>query len=201
MIQALLIDFDGVLRIWNRDNDRRAEEVVGLPFDAIRRVAFAPDILMPAITGRISDAEWRSTIVARLRRQFPHLDAQQAVGLWSASPGTIDHAVLDVLRRCRKKTQIVLITNATSRLSQDLQQLALVDEFDYVINSSVVGAAKPDSAIFKAALEAAKVPPSAALFIDDTPGYIPAATELGIIGHVYQDVGQLTQLLQTYALL
>jgi putative hydrolase of the HAD superfamily len=54
-----------------------------------------------------------------------------------------------------------------------------------VINSSVIGAAKPDPAIFRAALTAAGAEAADALFIDDTLGHVEAARRLGIAGHHY----------------
>jgi putative hydrolase of the HAD superfamily len=201
MIQALLVDFDGVLRIWNPENDRHAEESAGLPAGTIRRVAFAQDILTPAITGKITDNEWRTRIVNHLRTEFPDVDVEHAVSLWSASPGTIDHAVLNVIRRCREKAKVALITNATSRLPRDLEALALTNEFDYIVNSSVVGVTKPHPAIFEAALQTAHVSAAATLFIDDNASYVEAAIQLGINGHVYQGIDQLKHALRHHGLL
>lgn len=147
MIQALLIDLDGVLRIWNPERDRQTEQIAGLPAGALRQALFAPDILTPAITGQITDETWRRTIADRLRVQFPTADADRAVARWSESSGEIDTAVLEVVRACRKKVPIVLISNATSRLPYDLEQLSIVGEFDYIINSSAVGAIKPHPTI------------------------------------------------------
>lgn len=47
---TLLIDLDGVIRRWAAD-DASLELRHGLPTDSIRKVAFAPDYLTPAITG------------------------------------------------------------------------------------------------------------------------------------------------------
>lgn len=201
MIQALLVDFDGVLRIWNGKNDRRAENMTGLAPGTIRRVAFAHDILIPAITGKITDEEWRSMIHDRLRTEFSEVNVEHAVRVWSASPGTIDTAVLDVIRTCRQNVQVLLITNATSRLPRDLDQLLLFNEFDHIINSSAIGAAKPHPAIFLAALQAADVPAEATFFVDDTPAHVEAAAQLGIHGHVYHGIDQLKNALRKHGLL
>lgn len=201
MIYALLIDLDGVLRIWSPDQSRDAEQATGLPEGAMRQAAFAPELLTPAIIGQITDADWRAGIAARLRAQFPHVDADRAVQLWSAPHGAIDQAVLEIARACRKNAPVLLITNATSRLPHDLAQLGLVDEFDHIINSSAVGAIKPDPAIFTAALQKAGVPPSAALFIDDTPGHVEAAARLGIVAHVYRGVEELRRVVRECGLL
>lgn len=54
--RALLIDLDGVIRTWRSQEDPDRERGFGLPPGAIRRIAFAPEWLMPAITGQIADA-------------------------------------------------------------------------------------------------------------------------------------------------
>jgi putative hydrolase of the HAD superfamily len=200
MIQALLIDLDGVLRIWNPERDRQAEQIAGLPAGALRQALFAPDILTPAITGQITDEAWRIAIADRLHTQFPNADADRAVTLWSESSGEIDAAVLEVVRACRKNVPVALITNATSRLPYDLQRLSVVGEFDHIINSSIVGAIKPEPAIFTAALQAVNVAPATALFVDDSPGHVEAALQMGIVGHVYRGVDEFARLVQEYGL-
>ncbi|NOK58206.1 MAG: hypothetical protein GFH27_549279n13 [Chloroflexi bacterium AL-W] len=200
MIKTLFIDLDGVLRIWGAEQDTCTEQF-GLPHGAIRQIAFAPERLLPAITGHISDDEWRTSIAEHLHRQFPDVDAVQAVQAWSKPIGTVDHAMLEVVRNCRQHTRILLITNATSRLPSDLDQLGLSDEFDYIINSSSVGAAKPDTRIFTAALHIASATANETLFIDDSAGHVAAAIEIGLKGHIYQDIHKVRQVLQNHGLL
>ncbi|MEM8535570.1 MAG: HAD-IA family hydrolase [Chloroflexota bacterium] len=200
MIKTLFIDLDGVLRIWGPEQDNRTEQF-GLPHGAIRQIAFAPERLLPTITGRISDDEWRTSIAEQLHRQFPYIDAVQAVQAWSRPIGTVDQAMLEVVRSCRQRAKILLITNATSRLPSDLDQLGLSNEFDYIINSSTVGAAKPNARIFTAALHIASATATETLFIDDSAGHVDAATKLGFKGHIYQDIYQARQVLQDHKLL
>jgi len=58
MIQALLIDLDGVVRLWDPQLDLAIEQECGLSPGALRQAAFAPDLLA-AITGHSRDEEWR----------------------------------------------------------------------------------------------------------------------------------------------
>jgi putative hydrolase of the HAD superfamily len=201
MIKAILIDLDGVLRVWNPDNDAEAERITRLPAGALRRAAFAPDLLLPVITGRVPDEHWRRQVVARLRLTVPDADAEQAVRLWSASPGEVDQGVLEIVRRCRRQTRIVLITNATSRPTEDLWHLQLVEELDDVINSAEVGWVKPEAEIFHAALRTAGVSPEEAFFVDDNATNVDAAGRLGIAGHVFRGADQLERELTCIGLL
>ncbi len=200
-MRALLIDLDGVLRRWESDNARLAESVGRLLAGAIQRAAFDPALLGPAITGRVPDHEWRRRVVARLNLTYSEADAQRAVELWSASVGALDERIVSLVRRVRSRARVVLVTNATSRLAADLVRLGLAGAFDAVVNSSEVGAAKPDAAIFHAALQVAGVTPQAATLVDDSATHVAAAEILGIVGHTYRDAAALTAHLCRYGLL
>lgn len=185
MLRALLIDLDGVIRLWRSQEDPAAEATFGLPAGTVRQVAFAPERLQPVITGRVTDEIWRAQIRTEIARQFPQADAAGAVAWWSSPYGEVDAAVLELVSACRRRAAVVLVTNATSRLPDDLRRLGLSAAFDHVINSSAVGAAKPDPAIFGAALAAASVVAADALFVDDTSAHVEAAQRLGLAAHHY----------------
>jgi putative hydrolase of the HAD superfamily len=64
---ALVVDLDGVLRIWDPEIVASAERRAGLPTGTLDRAAFADAATLRAVvTGRISDAEWGAGIAARL---------------------------------------------------------------------------------------------------------------------------------------
>ncbi len=185
MTNVILTDLDGVIRIWSPEIHLKAERATGLPEGAILGTAFSDDLLPLVITGQISDDEWRRRIADLLSKDFPNTNAERAVELWSASPREVDTEVLGILRACRKKAKLVLISNATSRLPSDLRQLGIAEDFDYIINSSEVEFTKPDPNIYFAALNTLGATPEQALFIDDNAGHVAAATRLGIAGHTY----------------
>jgi putative hydrolase of the HAD superfamily len=199
--RALLVDLDGVIRHWRGQGDPEIERETGLPPGAIRQAAFADDLLLPAITGRVSDEEWRQTIVTRLAERFPESNAAEAIARWSEPPGEIDGTVLALLDRCRERATIVLVTNATSRLDRDLARLGIADAFDRIVNSSVVGHVKPEPEIFAAALKAAGVPAGAAFFVDDKAEFVAAAEMIGIAGHHFRDLASLRDALTVQQLL
>ena len=185
MTNAILTDLDGVIRIWPPETGRKAEGAAGLPEGAIGRAAFSDDLLPLVVTGRISDDEWRRRAAGRLSQDFPEANVEHAVALWSMSPGEVDSEVLGLLQACRKRAQLVLVTNATSRLLSDLRRLGIIEDFDDIINSSDVGSAKPEPGIYVAALDTAGVAPGQALFVDDNAEHVAAAARLGIAGHIY----------------
>lgn len=200
-IRAILTDLDGVVRTWSGQDDATIERETELPAGAIKRVAFDPELLVPAITGRVTDEEWRRQAVARLRERYPDAQAERAMAMWSEPTGAVNREVLELLRVCRERVPLVLITNATSRLDRDLAALGILDAFDHIVNSSVVGAAKPDRAIFDHALGCVGVQPSEALYIDDTERYHAPAAGLGIVTHHFRDVDGLRAALGHHGLL
>ncbi|MBX3012278.1 MAG: HAD-IA family hydrolase [Caldilineaceae bacterium] len=201
MIRALLTDLDGVIRLWDGDADRHTEHICGLPSGALHQAAFAPELLVPAITGQVTDETWRQQVTARLASLVPTAAAAKAVQLWSASAGTIDLALLALVRRCRQQVPVVLVTNATSRLPADLDRLGLLAEFDHIINSSVVGYHKPHPTIYQAALAAAGVTASEAFFLDDSAANVTAASTLGLVGYLYRTPAALQATLHKHGLL
>jgi len=193
--EAILVDLDGVIRHW-QSSDESIETAFSLPAGSIRKAAFSPEIVDLAITGAIADEEWRERIVEKLRCQSGAEHAREAVALWTEQPGAIDQNVLSLLKGCKSSIKLVLVTNATSRLPRDLQALGLLGFFHAVVNSSQVGAKKPSEKIFRAALVQASTVPERALFIDDTPSNIGAATSLGILSHAFVSHIELSSFLR-----
>jgi len=191
---ALLIDFDGVFRHWPL-SDAPTESVHGLPIGAIRKVAFADELLELAITGVITDEEWRSEVSRRLAHSFPSSTSTQAVAQWSRSLGEIDADVLRLLRDCNPSLRVVLASNATTRLSRDLAALDLTKYFHAVANSSQIGVAKPREEFFRHALRLADTAAERAIYVDDSPENVAAAEELGIVSRIYTGFASLRQFL------
>ena len=121
-MRALLIDLDGVVRLWPRE-DTDLEKLHGLPHGALRATAFEPKLILDAIEGRISDEQWRQTIESRLLHKYPKAAVSAAVRFWSQPHGEVNDPVLNLVRDVRRKVPVVLVTNATSRLEQDPRRL------------------------------------------------------------------------------
>jgi putative hydrolase of the HAD superfamily len=95
------------------------------------------------------------------------------VHLWDDSIPTIR-----ALRQRGIKTAVV--SNCDHSTRPVVERLGLVEETDAMILSFEVGAAKPDRAIYEAALRALEVTAAESLFVDDQAGYCEGALALGI---------------------
>lgn len=175
-VAALVCDLDGVLRIF--DEPVAIESSHGLARGSLAAAAFDPVLLDDAVSGAVSDAQWRARIVARLAEAVPVGSAQAAVDAWSASSGSVDADVLALVRWARERVPVVLLTNATTRLRDDLAVLGLDRQVDAVVSSAEVGAAKPDARAYEAVeaavadLLGAPVPAASLLYVDDTRAHV-----------------------------
>lgn len=179
--RALLIDFDGVLRHWPADDV--LETAHGLPSGSILRSAFEPARQRALVTGRLSDADWRREIATQLQGTHAEADVAGAIARWSDGAGQIDQAMLALVQQRTSGWGLVLVTNASSRLRADLTRLGLDGSFDVIVNSSEIGAAKPDAAFFHTALQMAGCGVADAVFVDDSLGNVQAARALGLRAH------------------
>lgn len=172
--------------------DVRARSGAGLAEGTLASAAFRPELLDAAVTGRISDEQWRRRVAEDLADACGSLDrALDLVSGWSALSGRVDTAVLEVLTEIRSRVPVVLVSNATTRLEADLTTLGLADAFDAVVNTARIGVAKPDHRVFEAAAQTVGVAPRRCLFVDDTPGHVAAARAAGLTGLHYTHVDQL----------
>jgi putative hydrolase of the HAD superfamily len=189
---AVLCDIDGVLRHWPAADALEQEH--GLPIGALAAAAFAPARLQPAITGRITDEEWRSAVAGDLAAAHGSKDrAHAAVAAWSALVPRVDHEVVALLRQARSvaSVPVALVSNATTRLEWDLARQDLADLADTVVNTARIGVAKPDHRVYRLAAERLGIPPARCLFVDDTPANVTAAREAGMAAVHYRRVDDL----------
>ncbi len=189
-IRCVFFDFDEVLRTWEYEIDDLGE-IFGIPLDAFREVAFAGENSTPAVRGEITDEEWRANVGRVLTGRFPDRDTEAAMRMWSSRTGQLIPEVLDIIRACKTKISVGLMTNATTRLNRDLESLGIADLFDYVVNASEVGSIKPEPGIYHHALKLAGIEPHEALFTDDRPENVEAAERLGWAGHVFENADGL----------
>ncbi len=195
---ALVVDLDGVLRHWTAQDTAAIERRHGLPGGSLTAVAFAPERLLPAVTGRVSDAQWRAGVAEVLERRHGP-GGRAAVREWSAPVGEVDRDVLRVVRAQRRVRTVALLSNATDRLRSDLRALSLDEEFDAVFSSAELGVAKPDPEVFALVCAALGRAPGECLFVDDTAGHVAAAAAAGLLAHQFRSVAALEEFLARWS--
>lgn len=181
MTKAFVFDLDGVIRHWDPEIVASAENAHGLPPGALFAVAFEPDLLLEAVTGKISDEAWRQEVARRLQVEHPEANGTGAVHAWSEPHGEIIAGSLEVLDRARGRGPVCLLSNATSRLDSDLVALRIADRFDHIFNSSAIGFAKPDEQVFQHVERVLGVDPGHIVYVDDSSSNVKAASQRGWI--------------------
>jgi putative hydrolase of the HAD superfamily len=180
-----------VIRFFPIERDREIEARYEIPDGSIAGAAFEKELLHQAILGVIDDKTWRSRTLTNLKTRFQKVNWEGAFDEWSSFCGQIDHDCLAFLKSLRSLGPLVLLTNATSRLSADLEKLGIGNAFDIIFNSSEIGLIKPDKKVFKKVCDGLKLNPSEAIFIDDTKANVEAATSVGLNGIHFTSLGQL----------
>lgn len=137
-------------------------------------------------TGRLTLAEFQERLVARSEA---HLGARVDGAFYerflrSLTVG-IHWPVVHRVRELRADGYLTaILTNNVAEWAQVWKASIPVDLFDVVVDSSEVGLRKPDEAIFRLTCERLGVAPEAAVFLDDSPGHVAAASRVGLAGVV-----------------
>ncbi len=194
--KAVLCDIDGVLRHWPPLDD--LELTHDLPPGTVAAAAFAPCRLIPAITGRITDEQWRASTEAAIAGVCgSQAAARSVVAAWSSQLPAVDTEVVALLREVRRSAPVALVSNATTRLERDLQRQGLDDLADVIVNTSRIGYAKPDPRVYTNAAQRLSVPVQQCLFIDDTAVNVTAAQAIGMPAIQYRQLSDLRDALAT----
>ncbi|WP_256342088.1 HAD-IA family hydrolase [Streptomyces sp. MW-W600-10] len=196
---AVLCDLDNVVRFYDTAPLAALERAAGLPEGATTEVAYAPEVDLPLLLGRITPAAWVEAIAAGLTERVGADRARELGRALADAPFRTDEEVVALLRRARTHVPLVLVTNATLQLDDDLALLGLTDLADAVVSSAVEQVAKPDPAIYRIAAGRAGVPAARCLFVDDRRENVGAAVALGMTGVLYREPADLRTALGPYA--
>ncbi|MBC9728583.1 HAD family hydrolase [Streptomyces sp. TRM68367] len=193
---AVLCDVDNVIRHFDSSGLHALERAAGLAEGTTKKVAFAPETDLPLLLGRIDDQEWVRSIAAGLSGLVPEATAWELGTALLESPFRAEETVVSLLRRARARVPLVLVSNATLRLEEDLASLGLADLADHVVNSARVGLVKPDPRIYRHAASLAGTASDRCLFVDDTLENVDAAAALGMTPLHYREPADLERALQ-----
>ncbi|GGO28024.1 hypothetical protein GCM10010116_56190 [Microbispora rosea subsp. aerata] len=188
---AVLCDFDGVIRFYDQSELTELERSVGLPEGTTMKTVLVPEVGGPAMLGQITVEQWVEEAEAALARQVARDQARALVTAFVKAPSRVDDDVLDLLRRAQAHVPVVLVTNATLSLEDDLAWLGLTHFADEVVSSARVGVVKPDPRIYEIAAERAGVPLERCLFVDDRAENVEAAKALGMTAVLFTGVADL----------
>jgi putative hydrolase of the HAD superfamily len=184
-IEAVVFDLDGVVRHWDPDVNTAIEDRHGLARGAILDAAFAADLGPAAVTGALDYDTWASHIGERI-------GCPAAVAEWGEFRGRVDPDAVELVDAVRAGgCRVGLLSNATTRLEEDLAVLGLDTAFDVVFNTARLGICKPDPDVYRRVVADLGLPADRIAFTDDTPSWADAATEVGLHGIPFTGVTHL----------
>ncbi|MER6442515.1 HAD-IA family hydrolase [Streptomyces sp. NPDC001185] len=192
---AVLCDVDNVIRVYDPSGLNALERAAGLAEGTTMKLAFAPDTVLPLVVGRVTPDEWARSAVQGLTGLVPEATARELAEALVRTPFRADQVVVSLLREARARVPLVLVTNTSVQLEEDLAALGLTDLADHVVSSARVGIAKPDRRIYDIAVERAGVPAGRCLFVDDTLENVEAAAALGMRAVHYREPEDLRRAL------
>jgi putative hydrolase of the HAD superfamily len=185
-IEAVLIDVGGVLLLPDHDRIAGAFERAGVSVDraCLDRAHYAGVAALTEFTEGDRDiwvaynrayARACNTPEDALDDAVEHLLNEFATGeVWSRTvPGSVD-----ALRRLAEiGVRLAIVSNADGNAEPRLRDLGVCQigagrgaPVEAILDSTVVGVAKPDPRIFELALDALAVPADRAIHVGDTPG-------------------------------
>ena len=193
---AVLCDVDGVLRDWPSVEPIELEH--GVAPGTLYAAAFAVHRLQPAITGQVTDAQWRALVTEDLAASdgITLETARGLVAAWSAMRASRNENVVALLQLVGEVIPVALVSNATDRLEEDLAELGLEEFMGTLVNTSRIGVAKPDPRVYAHAAERVGVPPERCLFVDDSAENVEAARAAGMHAVHFRETADLDDALR-----
>ena len=183
MIKAVLFDFGGVILSSPFEAFNLYEDDVGLPRDTIRRLnASAPDTNAWARLerGTLTIDEFGAAFEAEAAAAGFDVDSQRVL---AALRGELRPEMVEAVRICKRRLRIALLTNNFRSIDgsePDQEVAAVLELFDVVVESSIVGVRKPEPEFYRLACELVGVAPDECVFLDDLGVNLKPARAMGM---------------------
>lgn len=183
--EALIVDFGGVLTTPLQDAMMQFAEEHGIELQHLVRVALAAytdegdDLVVRFETGQLGESEFALAFAQRLSQASgTEIDPERLVSRLFRSL-RIEEAMVEAVRRARDGgIKTALLSNSWGL---ELYPRTILEEVcDVVVISGEVGLRKPDPAIFTMTTEKLALEPDVCVFVDDHPGHLKAAQQVGM---------------------
>ncbi|MDQ2794654.1 MAG: HAD-IA family hydrolase [Bacteroidota bacterium] len=136
--------------------------------------------------GRLRLADYLRLVVFYRPRSFSEADFREF--MFAQSQPHPEMLALVRQLKARYHLKIVVVSNEGRELNAHrIHTFGLAEFVDFFVSSSFVGLSKPDSNIFRLALDLAQVPAGQVLYLDDQPLFVGVAARLGIKGICHVD--------------
>ncbi|HET9399776.1 MAG TPA: HAD family hydrolase [Candidatus Acidoferrales bacterium] len=182
----------------NPEKDREKNKALGRElYHAIQRDPMWVDWQ----EGRVTPAEWHRKLCKRFNVKASFADFR---GAWNSTIVSEPELLLPprLFAQLHSRYRLVLLSNTDPLHVEHMRSnFRFLRHFDAAVFSCEIGASKPSSRIFRAAVRAAETSPKQILFIDDIREYAWAARRNGLQAIQFRNRFQLERELKQRALL
>jgi putative hydrolase of the HAD superfamily len=205
-VHAAVFDLGGVLMAGGPSEVISFGDRMGLQashWEALRREVFGNDGTWARLErGECTLAEFVQDLRVTLESAGTPVTAEEAATFLGVADPFSNRAVmrarmLDLVRALRAVMPTALLTNNVREWRESWRSAMDVDGlFDHVIDSSEVGARKPEPVVYEITRERLGVPHDAIFFIDDIGQNLKAARALGWQTYLFADEGEALAMLE-----
>lgn len=192
MIHTFLFDMGNVLVHFSHPlMCRQLADVCGCEAEEIRSLLFDNGWEGELERGEITDAQLQRRLEGHFGRSLDLAALVQAGSdIFTLNAPMIP--ILDALRR--RGNRLVLLSNtSTAHIEFVRRNFDVLSYFDDFVLSCEVGAMKPDSAIFEAALNKILCPPEHCFYTDDIAKYVEVGRRHGLQAEVFTTAESLEE--------
>lgn len=179
-ISAVLFDFGGVLTTSPFEAFARFEAEHALPRDFLRTVNATDHH-----TNAWARLERNEIDVAGFDEAFAEESARlghpvRGIDVLGLLAGDLRAEMVTAVARCAARLKVALLTNNVAGMDPSGAIAAVLEQFDVIIESSVVGLRKPDPAFYELACSRLGIEPTEAVFLDDLGVNLKPARAMGM---------------------
>jgi putative hydrolase of the HAD superfamily len=193
-LPALIFDFGNVIGFFDHQRvyDRFALRLGtnGMELAARLHERGFIKLLVEFECGRIAPRDFAARTMAISGLVIPY---EEFVDAWN-DIFWLNESLSRLIPHLKARGHILVLGSNTNILHSDhyrRQFAETLGHFDRLIFSHDVGAMKPAAEFYRACVEAAGMPASSCVFVDDLSENIAAARQAGIFGHVYTSTPEL----------
>ncbi len=136
-------------------------------------------------TGALTEAQLTGRYAAALGMSVPQ-SAEFTAEMWDWYCGELDTELVRFAASLRPRFRTGILSNSVDGARREEQaRYSFAELVDVVVYSHEIGVAKPDPEAFLLLCQALGVQPAELVFLDDVPGHIDVARQLGIHGLVH----------------
>jgi len=193
-LAALIFDFGNVIgffdhmKVYDRFAPRLGMAGAQLAAQLVERGFI--DLLVEFECGRIAARDFAAQTMALTGLLIPY---EEFVEGWN-NIFWLNESLAGLIPWFKSRGYTLVLGSNTNILHSEhyrRQFAATLDHFDRLVFSHDVGAIKPAAEFYRACVEAAGVPATSCVFVDDLIENIDAARQAGLSGHVYTDTPEL----------